>query len=222
MRRSASGDSELMILDATAIQRKLAGLIKKFPIEEEVADTGAVYEIADTGADYEVVEVAAIAELEEAGADLNTLRTQAKSALDKYWVLASYDQYQAVKKAYKENADYDTLNAAYTALSAAITSFYPGDNIDVYFTAPGGWNSVNAYVYNSGSDRMSAWPGKACTMVSGSLYKVSVPIGRYNYIIFNSGSNQTNNLALGIAKGQGYKVSGSSNGKSLGYPYIQK
>ena len=69
---------------------------------------------------------------------------------------------------------------------------------------------------------MSAWPGKACTRVSGSLYKVSVPIGRYNYIIFNSGSNQTNNLALGIAKGQGYKVSGSSNGKSLGYPYIQK
>ena len=216
-RGMVTGNGKLMILDATAIQRKLAGIIKAFPVEEG----NAAYEIADTGADYEVVQVAAIAELEEAGDDLSTLRTQAKAALDKYWVLASYDQYQAVKKAYKENADYRTLSAAYSSLSAAITSFYPGDNIDVYFTAPSGWGSVNAYVYNSGSDKMSAWPGKACTKVSGSLYKISVPIGKYNYIIFNSGSNQTNDLALGITKGQGYKVSGSSNGKALGYPYKQ-
>ena len=190
-------------------------------MEKTAAATGTAIEIADTGADYEVVEVAAMVELEEAGADLNTLRTQAKAALDKYWMLASYDQYQAVKKAYKENASYDTLNAAYSNLNAAIKSFYPGDNIDVYFIAPNGWSSVNAYAYNNDGSQMSAWPGKPCTRVSGSLYKISVPIGKYNYIIFNSGSNQTNNLALGIAKGQGYKVSGSSNGKALGYPYKQ-
>ena len=207
-RSKVTGGAELTILDATAIQRKLAGIIQYFDVETP-ASTGAI-EIAAVGAD---------ADLADAAADLNSLRTQAKSALDKYWLLASYDQYQALKKAYKENAAYDALNAAYTAFNSAVRSFYPGDNIDIYFTAPSGWNSVNAYVYNNSSDQMSAWPGKACTKVSGSVWKVSVPTGKYSYIIFNSGSSQTIDLALGATKNQAYKTSGQYNGKYKGYAY---
>ena len=94
--------------------------------------------------------------------------------------------------------------------------FYPGDNITVRLKGSG-WSNVNAYVYNSGTDQMSAWPGKACTK-SGNDWTISVPIGKYSYIIFNSGSNQTYDLALGVSRNQGYTCSGS--GKVKAYPYV--
>ena len=200
-RGKVNGGPELTILDATSIQRKLAAIIKYFDVEIP-AGTGA-REVAAVGA----------------SSNLTTLRSQVKTALSKYQLLASYDQYQALKKAYKENAAYDELNAAYTAFNTAVTSFWPGDNIYVYFTAPSGWNTVNAYVYNNGTDQMSSWPGNACTKVSGSTWKISVPTGKYSYIIFNSGSSQTIDLALGATKNQGYKTNGQVNGKYKGYAF---
>lgn len=196
-RGKVTGDTELTILDATAIQRKLAGLIKKFPAETGIASTGAKAEIAQTGA------------------DLNTLRSQASSALSKYWVLASYDQYQALKKAYKQNADYDTLNKAYTDFNKAVTDFYPGDTITVRFKNSS-WNNVYAYAYNGDNDKIANWPGKACTK-QGDYWTITLPTGKYNYIIFNAGSNQTYDLALGVTKNQGYTCSGT--GKVKAYPY---
>ena len=196
-----TGENKLTILDATAIQRKLAGIIKYFDVETP----------AETGADVD---------LSAAAADLSTLRTQTKTALDKYWLLASYDQYQALKKAYRENAGYDILNAAYTTFNTAVKNFYPGDTVDVYFRNDPGWSSVKAYIYNSGSDVLAAWPGKACTKVSGNIWKISVPTGKYNYIIFNNGSSsQTIDLALGVTKNQGYYTSGTKDGKYLGRQY---
>lgn len=204
-RGKVNGYDELTILDATAIQRKLADIIPLFPVEE-LAATGKSDDVASTGA------------------DLNTLRTQAKSALDKYWLLASYDQYQALKKAYKENAAYDTLNAAYTAFNAAVTSFYPGDTIDVYFRNDKGWSTVNAYVYNNDNDKLAAWPGKACTKVNNSVWKITVPTGKYNFIIFNNGSSgQTIDLALGVTKNRGYfPTSDQYNGKYKAKAYEYK
>ncbi len=203
-RGKVTGNAELTVIDATAIQRKLAGLIPKFIVETALAATGA-----------ENIEIA------EVGADLNTLRTQVNTALTKYWQLSSYDQYLALKKAYKENADYDTLNAAYTAFNQAVKDFYPGDNITVQFTAPSGWGStVYAYAYNSDSDKLAAWPGKACTKVSGNIWSITIPNGKYNFIIFSDGNggHQTYDLALGITGNQGYKTSGSGS-KVNGVPY---
>ena len=213
-RSMVTGESELSIFDATAIQRKLAGIIKSFPVEGPVS-TGSI-EILD------VVPVGAEVELEEAAADLNTLRTQAKSALDKYWLLASYDQYQALKKAYKQNAAYDALNAAYAAFNTAVQKFWPGDNIDVYFRNDPGWSSVYAYAYNGDNDKLANWPGKACTKVSGNIWKVTVPTGKYNYIIFNNGSGQTIDLALGALKSLAYYTGSQYNGKYKAYPYEYK
>lgn len=225
-RGKVTGDSELTILDATAIQRKLAGLIKKFVVETALAPSGVRanmmrtddVELVEVAAyDVELVEEGADLEIEEAGADLNTLRNQANTALGKYWMLSSYDQYQALKKAYRENAGYDVLNAAYNSFNQALRDFYPGDNITVKFKAPSGWGNVSAYVYNSGTDQWQSWPGKACTK-SGSEWSISVPIGRYSYIIFTDGSHQTIDLGLSIMRNQGFYATDSGS-KVKAYPY---
>jgi hypothetical protein len=210
-----TGNAKLSILDATAIQRKLAGIVSYFPVESGLASVAAAPE-------EDLADVAAEVQLEAAAADLSTLRTQAKSALDKYWELASYDQYQALKKAYKENASYDTLSAAYYTFTDAVAAFYPGDNIDVYFQNNAGWSTVYAYCYND-TGKLAAWPGKACTKVSGNVWKVTVPIGQYHYIIFNNKDNgsQTYNLALGVTANQAYKSEGT--GSTIhGKPYEYK
>lgn len=216
-RGRVTGSKDLTILDATCIQRYLADLISKFPAETGVASTGAG-QIEEE--QIEIVEITADNELAATGADLSTLRTQAKSALDKYWELASYDQYQALKKAYKQNADYDTLNAAYNAFNQAVKDFYPGDNITVRFKAPSGWGSISAYAYNSDSDKLAAWPGKACTK-SGDYWSITLPIGKYNYIIFNDGNggHQTIDLALGITRNQGYTADSGTKVKAYPYQY---
>lgn len=203
-RAMVNGEDELSILDATSIQRKLAGLIKRFVIEggEIVAPTGA-----------EVI-------MEEASSDPNTLRKQAKSALDKYWLLSSYDNYQALKKAYRRNSSYNDLKNAYNNFRTTVKNYWPGDTLNVYFTNTPDWPSVNAYCYNSDTDRLAAWPGKACTYIGlngmgQKVYRVSVPTGKYSYIIFSNGggSGQTVDLALGITKNQGFYTDGLYMGK---------
>ena len=213
-----TGGKTLSILDATAIQRRLAGIITRFPVET-AAVAAAPEEIT---AEEELAAVGAQAELDAVAADLSTLRSQAKTALDKYWMLASYNQYQALKKAYKENAGYDALNAAYIGFNNAVSDFYPGDTIDVYFQNNAGWSTVYAYCYND-TDKLAEWPGKACTKVSGNIWKVTVPIGQYHYIIFNNkgGGSQTYNLALGVTKNQAYKSEGTGS-LVHGKPYEYK
>ncbi|MBQ3416931.1 MAG: starch-binding protein [Ruminococcus sp.] len=172
------GTNKINIIDATLIQKRLASVISIFPIEEELASSGA---------DYEIVEEGAVVELEEAAGDLNTLRTQANTALTKYYALASYDQYQALKKAYKENANYDTLYAAYNSFNSAVTSFY-SSQITIYFNNNKNWSNVYAYCWD-GSAKNASWPGQKCTK-SGNQYKITVERGKYVNIIFNNSSDQ--------------------------------
>ena len=217
-----SGEATLSILDATYIQQKLAHLIERLPIEEKLASTGARQDIGNDG--YEIVAVAAAAEAEPAGSDLSTLRMQAQTALTKYYLLASYPQYAALKKAYKENAGYDDLSAAYTEFNQAVRDFYPGDNIDVYFENDKSWSVVKAYCYAPGGVNNGNWPGQTCSKVGArngkDVYKISVPLGKYSYIIFTDGSSQTVNLALGITKNQGYYIDGEYSGKYLAKQFV--
>ena len=218
------GDGEVSIIDATLIQRYLVGILDRFPVET-IASTGSAFDIASVGTDCDIAVVGAEVELEPAAADLNTLRTQAKNALDKYWLLASYDQYQALKKAYSKNAGYDALNAAYTALNGAVTSFYPGDTVDIYFSNNLGWSDVYAYcTAGHGKDKNNSWPGIKATKVSTNsygegIYKYTVPTGKYFYVIFNNGqstASQTVDLPLGAVRNQGYYYDsklGTSDGK---------
>ena len=210
-RAMVNGEDELSILDATSIQRKLAGIIKAFVVEG-----GSM--VAPTGAEVT---------LEEASSDPNVLRQQAKSALDKYWQLSSYDSYQALKKAYRRNVSYDDLKNAYNNFNTTVKGGWPGDTINIYFTDIPDWPSVNAYCYNSNTDKMAAWPGKACTYVGYNglgqkVYRVSVPTGKYSYIIFSNGSSdgQTVDLALDTTKNRGYYTDGLYRGKYKCKTYV--
>lgn len=193
------GDEEVTIIDATLLQRRLAGIIKNFPAEGYAA----------TGADKEIAAVGAEADIAEESAD----RSQAKTALDKYWLLASYDRYQALKKAYRNNADTATLTAVYNDFMTAVDNFYPGDTIDIYFSNNLGWSTVYAYCSaGHGKDKNKAWAGEEMKAIGTNsygetIYKYTVPTGKYNYVIFNngtSGGKQTIDLPLGAVKNQGY------------------
>lgn len=216
VRARVNGDEDLTIFDATTIQRYLADMISVFPVQEaqNVAAASKAM-IADTGADIE---------LSEAAADLNTLRTQAADALSKYWQLASYDQYQALKKAYKENAGYDVLNAAYTDMNTAVKTFYTGDTVDIYFSNNVGWSNVYAYCSaGHGKDKNASWPGQKMTYVTTNtygekIYKLTVPTAKYNFIIFtNNAGQQTVDLPLGITKNQGFYYDSKLGQDSRGY-----
>lgn len=204
------GDEDVTIIDATLIQRFLAGIIKIFPAGEP-ASTGSGFDPAAVGVDCDIAVVGAEVGPEPAGADLSTLRSQVNDALNKYWLLASYDQYQAMKKAYRQNADYDTLNTAYTAFNAVVSSFYPGDTVDIYFSNNIGWSDVYAYcTAGHGKEKNASWPGVKMTYVTTNnygekIYKYSVPTSKYIFVIFNNGSSsQTIDLPLGSVKNQGY------------------
>lgn len=186
------GDGEVSIVDATYIQRYLVYIIDRFPVEELSVKK-------------------AERSLAPAAADSGALRTQAKLMLDKYWLLASYDQYQALKKAYRENADYDTLNAAYTAFDAAVGEFYSGDTIDVYFSNNVGWSNVYAYcTAGHGKAKNASWPGQKMAYVTTNsygekIYKITLPTASYHFIIFtDNAGQQTVDLPLGVTKNQGY------------------
>ena len=202
MKRSiVSGENELTIVDATLIQRYLIGLLDRFPVEGPAAlSVGARAPLITGNAD-----------LAQTGADLNSLRSQAKAALDKYWLLASYDQYQALKKAYKLNCTYDELNTAYSRFNTAVSDFYTGDKVDVYFSNNVGWSSVYAYCSQGhGKDKNASWPGEKMEYVTTNkygekIYKITLPTAKYNFIIFTNNSGaQTVDLPLGITRNQGF------------------
>ena len=204
-----NGNGAVEITDATLIQRYLAKLIDTFPAESAAASTGA----------GQSAEAAENEDLADTGAAIDTLRTQVATALSDYYLYASYDQYQALKKAYKNNASYSELNAAYTAFSTAVGNF-GGDTIDVYFSNNCGWSNVYAYCWDyidsstgHSHSKNGSWPGTKCTYVSTNgygekIYKFTVERGKYNYIIFTDGTNQTIDLPLGIAQNVGYYTAG--------------
>lgn len=206
-------DDDVTIIDATLVQRYVAGIISTFPAEEPAA-TGAELDPADV----ELAAVGAEVELEPAAVDLNALRSQAKTALDKYWLLASYDQYQAMKKAYRRGADYDTLYAAYNGFNAVVNSFYPGDTITIYFDKPSDWSKVNVYLSaGSGKAKNHEWPGVAVQQHNGDRYYCTVPTSQYVLVLFNDGSKQTVDLPLYAIKNPGYKYSSTLGKSDKGY-----
>lgn len=220
-RAAVSGEDELTIVDATIIQRYLLGIIEIFP-----AESGAPLL---TEQNTPVSTRSKDPELADTGADLNTLRSQAETALDKYWLLSSYDQYQALKKAYKLNYGYDLLKAAYTDLNAAAAAFYPGDSITVYFTNNLGWKNVYAYCSaGHGKDKNHEWGGLPMDYYDTNeygekRYSITVPIGKYCFIIFNnydpktmSSTQQTIDLPLGVTPNQGFYYSSKLGKDSQG------
>ena len=70
----------------------------------------------------------------------------------------------------------------------------PGDNV-VYFKNTKGWSNVNAYMWVNGTENNNAvWPGKPMTNIGDNIWCYEVPDTKFNMIIFNNGSTQTDNL----------------------------
>lgn len=67
------------------------------------------------------------------------------------------------------------------------TAPQPGDNY-VYCKNDAGWGAVYAYMWNSDSDRNSAWPGVKMTDLGSGTWRYAVP-SNYANIIFNNGSD---------------------------------
>lgn len=76
----------------------------------------------------------------------------------------------------------------------------PGTKI-VYCENEAGWGSVNAYMWNSESDKNSAWPGAKMTKVSGNIWQYNIPKDFKNIIFSENGNNQTSDLTF---PGSGY------------------
>ena len=79
---------------------------------------------------------------------------------------------------------------AYKALQAA------GATIDVYFQNTSNWNSVYAYYWSSSGTTPVTWPGTAMTLVSGNIYKVTVPSNCDRIIFSRNGNSQTVDLTI--------------------------
>lgn len=90
-----NGDNQVNILDVSAIQKYVAGLIVSFTPNNDKA-------------------------LYSVGATAN----QVKSNLDKYYRFSSYDCYQALKKAYLNNADENTLTVLNNELLSVVDDSY--------------------------------------------------------------------------------------------------
>ena len=99
------------------------------------------------------------------------------------------------------------------------------DNITVYFSNNKNWTTVNAYIYKqSTGTAMSKWPGTAMTYVKTNnegekVYSVTVDVTRYDRIIFNNGTDQTTDTPITKAS-SGYFLDPAGKGKDYGGKYL--
>lgn len=172
-----NGDGEVSIVDATKIQQYIASIITTFTS----ANSKSVYSV---------------------GADISA---EVKDNLALYYRYSSYDCYQALKKAYRNNAD----NATLQQLQDELLKVVDPTNVDgavktynVYFENIKDWSKVYAYCWGTSSEK--AWPGTemtATTEVTGThgktVYKYTVNAAEYDNIIFSDGNGQqTVDIAL--------------------------
>ncbi len=203
---NVSGDAAVNVRDATYIQKFIAGLLSTFPVEETIAQVGAI------APQYEL----------------------AKKYLNTYYMYSSYDQYMAIKEAcsgYIGENPYrplDELEKEFEDFILAIGGKLldldapaESDEITVYFTNNKNWSSVYVYLWTDGGSENATWPGKPMTYVTTNnlgekIYSVSFNYSDYTKIIFNNGNNgqQTVDINLTDKNNVGYYISGGS-GKSF-------
>ncbi len=97
----------------------------------------------------------------------------------------------------------------------------------VYFTDVYGWKNINAHCWKTGGGS-TAWPGLAMELVETNaqgqkVYKIDLPIGAYNNIIFNNNAGkQTATLQLTGEPNEGfYPLKNSTNTNCGTYIYGQ-
>lgn len=65
----------------------------------------------------------------------------------------------------------------------------------IYYKNTNNWSKVNAYYWSEANTTMTTWPGVAMTSVGDNVYRIEVPADA-QYIIFNDGTNKTDDITL--------------------------
>lgn len=180
-------------------------------------------------------------EMVKEGATLQEALAVAKNMLDSYIKFASYNQYQAVKKLYRNNKNNGVLADATVVVeqiktateqlyaigerlgfSYTLIDLYPKQN-SYYFENTKDWSNVYCYAWNSdqSGDKNAAWPGVAISKTGSKknghdVYQITFPENyTYDKIIFNDGktpgAKQTENIVLIEYKENCFSISGSNS-----------
>ena len=90
-----------------------------------------------------------------------------------------------------------SVTVSYTTADGGSTDPVDPTGKTVYVDITGfDWSNVNVYTWDAnGTATTGAWPGSAMTKVEGNVYSYAIPANAVN-IIFNDGSNQTNDLVI--------------------------
>ena len=225
----ANLDGEVTVVDVTEIQKYIAGIITEFggetpepaTVPATVAPTTAPATVEPTTDGVDDAEKTALME-------------QVSGNLSKYYRYASYDNYQALKKAYKADAalissgNIAQVNASeLQTLQSALLAIVDTSNVDpattmwtVYFEDNRGWGNIHAYVWgNNGAGSPVQWPGAEMTRIGSnesgkSIYRMTVNAAVYNNVIFNNGSDSNKTADIRLTDDNvAYYISGDT------YPY---
>lgn len=217
------GDADLNgkinVKDATTIQKfaaKMLTLNEAAKIQADVTGDMKVNVKDATSIQKYIAKLILVFPVEEVSLVSVGASTTAKSDLETYYTYSSYNQYMALKKAYKSGASQSTITAAQNSLYDIAGK---SDDITIYFTNTNGWSNVYAHIWGSAGDK-ATWPGTKMTFVRNNssgkgIYKVSFSFEDYQKIIFtNNSGEQTVDITLSGESGIGYYLSGGS-GKAL-------
>ena len=65
----------------------------------------------------------------------------------------------------------------------------------IYYNNTQGWSTVKIYYWSDSDTNMVSWPGKDMTSFGDNVYAAEIPSSA-QYVIFNDGSSQTQNITL--------------------------
>ncbi len=224
------GDADLNgkinVKDATQVQKHTAKMLTLEGVaytQADVTGDGKVNIKDATAIQKFVAKIIVAFPVEDAALVSVSAGTTAKQDLDSYYSYSSYDQYMALKKAYRKNASQSEITKCQNALYAIMgmggndnnNDTEPGKTVTVYFENNKNWSTVKIYAWGTGG-KNAEWSGVAMTKESDGKYSYKLDYSKYQSIIFNDGNNNeqtvdishpgTDNLVYTISGGSGNKL----------------
>ncbi len=202
-------DSSVNIRDVTAVQKHLALMLKLSDAQLKLADVNlnGTVNIKDASLIQKYI-AKLVLELPVKSSDSakKTVGAQDyKQMLENYYSFSSYDQYQALKKLYKNGASETKLSEAAAKLKAIADHIGgTGSYRDTYYVEnTKNWDKMYAYAWK-GSSKNAEWPGvklsKVGTNAGHDVYKVKFSsAGQFTSIIFNAGGGSSKTINIDLA-----------------------
>ncbi|MBR3988626.1 MAG: starch-binding protein [Clostridia bacterium] len=214
-------DGKINVKDATQIQKYAAKLVDLDEVAFVQADvTGDIkVNVKDATAIQKfVAKIIDKFPVEEVLLATVSAGTTAKQDLDSYYTYSSYDQYMALKKAYRNSAPQAEItklqNALYDIMGIGGGSSTTGKTVTVYFENNYSWDTVKIYAWTEGGEKNGEWPGVPMTKQSDGKYSYQLDLGKYQNIIFNNGgSKQTEDIYHPGTDKLVYAISGGPENK---------